>query len=267
MFKIYSLRTCALFIIATVLCVSTNALAQSTYGFGSAKGQCSFWTMLFPISLQQPDDEPMDYKVNIFWIGADSIVGMDNYYDFYETPYNQLAWPSGAAAGTSTPVCTGQAECVTAGIGSVGRGISAYDSIKQEFPNETVKVYSGKPDGSGKLTWVYLPVRKMKLLRIEVFTPYTDKVAAHVGFVEPLWFEYRATGSGSQLKLKGWGSTTAKEHQGEIVLPDTFDPVTTIDIQVWFGRWDSAAYQGVTPKAHIDPASSAQIDRIPASCK
>ncbi|EIY7072659.1 hypothetical protein MOH81_003141 [Salmonella enterica] len=51
------------------------------------------------------------------------------------------------------------------------------------------------------------------------------------------------------------------------MLPDTFDPVTTIDIQAWFGRWDSAAYQGVTPKAHIDPASSAQIDRIPANCK
>lgn len=264
MAKKFHVNTVMALAFTAALFTTSNSLASAIYGFGSGPGSCSFWTMPFPISVQQPDDEPVDYFYNIIWVADDRVKGMDEYRDFYNTVYGQDAWPTGITAGTDAPHCTQDGQCVTQGTGVVGKGISAYDSLTQEFSGSKVRVASAHPDGTGVLTWINLPVRKFKVLRIEVFNPYTGRVPVHLGFVEPIYFEYRPTGNGSELQLVKWGSTA--NNTSNIVLPGKFNPVQTLDIQVWFQRTDSVAYQGITPKAHIDPLSAEQIKRIPASC-
>lgn len=261
----YKSKTRVALVAAAMLFCTADSLAGGTYGFGNSKG-CDLWRLPFPISLQQPGNERQDYDVNLIWIDDDSVSGMDKYYDFYQDHNGRSSWPSSpiGAIGGSKPYCTGSTECVTSGHGSVGKGISAYDNLVNEFSKDAVNVYKFRPNGAGNLTWLYLPTHKVKLLRIEVFTPYTGYVGSLVGYEEPIYFEYRATGNGSEMKLKEWGSTADK--QNYIDLPETFDPVLVSDIQVWFtryGRYDPAIY----PKTAIHSLSDEQIARVPGSCK
>ncbi len=266
MVRTFCVKTTRALAVTAALLTSSGSLATSaTYGFGGGAGACSFWNMLLPITIQQPNDEPAEYQFNVMWVADDGVTGMDEYYDFFTTPYGQDGWPAGVAVGTDTPFCIGDTECVTPGIGYVGGGISAYKTLLQEF-GDKLKVESGQPWGDGRLYWIYLPVRKLKMLRIEVFNPYQGGVGVHKGFVEPISFEYRPSGNGkSQLKKVDQKSTA--KNQSFISLPDLFDPVKTSDIQVWFQRTDKAlALQGITPKAHIDPLTAEQQKRIPAGC-
>lgn len=264
MVKKYALKVCTAFVAVVSLLVSTNVLAKATYGFGSAGAGCSLWTMLFPISFQQPNNDMAAYFYNIIWIDDDSIKGMDEYYDFYQTMYNQSAWPSAVATGTDTPKCSGATECpvLDSKLAPKGYVTSAYDAIKQKYPSDTVKISTGQPIGSGGLTWRYLPVRKLKLLRIEVFIHQTQYSPAVKTFVEPIYFEYRSTGNGTELKLAEQVPNTA-----DIILPETFSPVLTSDIQVWFQRTGLDNFTDIASKAHIDPLSTTQIERVPESCK
>lgn len=265
--KRYLSKFIALTLVTGALCTSTSALAGNAYGFGSLNGGCSLWSMLYPISVQQPDDEPVSYYVNFIWIEEDSYKGMEEYADFFTTPYGQNAWPSGVniLRDDGKANCTGDDECTGADISEVNIGISAYNNLKAEFPDKKVNVAKVRPNGAGALTWVYLPLRKVDLLRIEVFTPM-GLIGTSNTYVEPIYFEYRATGNGSELKLKEWGSTS-ENNTSYIILPDTFNPVLTSDIQVWFTRTSSKPTAGITPKAHIDALTSAQIDRVPSGCK
>ncbi|MDH1126968.1 hypothetical protein [Enterobacter sp. GD03975] len=261
----------AAFITACAALTSLNGIAAQKFGFGTvtkpSSDSCSLWGSLYPISVQQPEDEPVKYYVNFIWVEANSYKGIDEYADFYITPYSQNAWPSSINILTDggQAFCMGDGECTSATVSEVNKGISAYENLKAEFPDKKVSVVKAQPDGTGILKWFYLPLRKVDLLRIEVFTPL-GSLTADNEYVEPVFFEYRATGKGSELKLHEWGSTS--DDKTYISLPETFNPVLTSDIQVWFTRTNQAGPAwGITPKAHIDFVTTAQSDRVPSSCK
>lgn len=260
----------AAFITACAALTSFNGIAAQKFGFGTVTkggaGACPLWAMLYPISIQQPEDEPARYYVNFIWVESNSYKGIDEYPDFFTTPYNQDAWPKGAniMRDGGQAYCVGDDDCTSADISELNKGISAYNNLKAEFPDQHVSVVRTRPDSKGELVWYYLPLRRVDVLRIEVFTSLN--VGMFNQYVEPIYFEYRATGKGSELKLKEWGSTS--DNKSYISLPDTFDPILTSDIQVWFTRTSNdSPTSGITPKAHIDALTSAQIDRVPSGCK
>ncbi|MEB4676971.1 hypothetical protein MXL54_19635 [Enterobacteriaceae bacterium G50] len=251
-----------------LLAFSSASSADGKYGFAPGGiSQCSMWTLLFPISFQIPNDD-IPVKFNVIYVEGDGIKGMDEYYDFYKTPYGQSAWPVNpvTSTGDDTPVCTKVNECYNYGPGGVGYGQSDYNNIHAKYGDAT-KVMTNVPNADTSLTWFYIPVRKLKLLRVELFTPYTGTVAVHQGYVEPVSFEYTATGNSDELRLTDMKSTA--DNSSFIILPTTFRPTHTLDIQVWLTKTGDTAYQGLTPQAHIDQIQSndARLQQIPENCK
>ncbi len=258
----------ALMATAMFLC-ATDALAGGVYGFGSrSSGQkCDLWTLPFPVAFQKPTkNERYDYDVNVIWVDDDSVRGMDKYYNLYRTPDGKSTWTNSPRVmnGQSTLYCEKSNQCTIDG-GSVGKGISAYDNLVQEFSKDSVHVYAFSPNSNGDYTWLYLPVHKVKVLRVEYFTPYDGAERTGLkSFVEPLYFEYRATGNGSEMKLNGWGSTSV--NTGSVKLPDTFDPVLSSDIQVSIIR-DGSVSSDDSPKVVIHSLDNSQLAIVPGTCK
>jgi len=257
------------FISIMIMSFSMNVLAGAIYKFGTP---CTFDTMLFPISFQHSSDSDdlMDFYYNIIWIDGTNNQGIDSYYNFFIPPYNnQNGWPAGVGSGKDTPKCTGttpSTACANTKYAKKNHGVSAYDFLKSEFGENSLKVMSGKITATGNsLNWLYLPVRRVKLLRIEVFTPPEIRTISTTDFSpEPLYFEYRGDG---ELTLKESGTTThyANKNMPSVYLPQTFSPVLSQDIQIWFGNIES--YNEVEPRAHIDPLTSSMLNQIPAGCK
>lgn len=261
--KKYFSKIIVLTLAAGAWCCSSSVLAGNGYGFGSLSGGCSFWSTLFPISFNRTaDGAAKSYSANIIWVSDDFIKGMDDYADFYSSS----AWPSAIPKGDDQPVCAASA-CTVSPYNVVGTGLSAYNDIKKEFPNEKVKVKSFALLATSNGTWVDMPVRKYKLLRLEVFIPYTtwDMAAGDSAYSEPLYFEYRATGNGSEMQLKEWGSTA--ELKSNITLPDKFNPVLSSQIDVWFNFTDKKNIKAIYPTVKVRSLSDTQLARVPAACK
>lgn len=253
--RFLSLRT--LFMVACLTLPTGVVNAGAIYKFGS---RCPLDTSPLPISFQQPDDDVVSYRYNIIWVEGDGIDGLDKFYDLYQTPYNQSAWPRGFASGRGGVTCaSASSECPHT---------SKYSSIVGTYGSDTL-AWSDAPNGAAALSWTYVPVRKLKFLRIEVFIQSVALRPSEAGDqTEPIYFQYEATGNGNELRLTESGSTS--DDKSSIVLPTTFNPLLVSDIQVWFERVPSLSYaylRNTKPKAHIDSFSQTQMSLVPESCK
>lgn len=259
-------RICAALITACVLFSSGSALADARYGFAA---KCRLWSELLPVSFQHDpkDNEPHTY--NVIWINGEGISGLDADYSLFQLNNGVSNFPANVGSGRDTPQCTKTYNgCAYEDWGSVGKGISGYDSLKSEFPSETVKVASGSlPQYDGSLQWIYIPVRKLKVLRIELFTPWVSGAthAASKSYNQPLYFEYRATGNGSELKLKSWGSTS--DITSAVGLPDVFNPVDVVGIQAWTDEHNNHDWSGLDPGAGVVYLTEEQKKSVPGSCR
>ena len=258
-------RICAAWITACTLFSSGSALADAKYGFAA---RCDLWSTLLPISFQHDVNDNEHHVYNIIWIDGEGVSGLESYYSLYRHHSGASTWPNGIASGKDTPQCTGTYNaCAYEDWGSVGKGISAYDSLKREFPSETINVTSGNLARTSDALWLYLPVRKFKLLRVELFTPYTSGPGnkASQTYNEPLSFEYRATGNGSELKLQSWGSTS--DITSSVKLPNVFNPTETAEIQVWTDEHNNHDWSGLDPAVTVDSFTTEQMKLVPESCR
>lgn len=253
--------------------VSANVAAEQKFGFGTRQGSCSLWLMPFPISLQRMYYNVTNWKYdfNVIWIDDTGNKGLDSYVDFYSSS-GKSTWIKDILNGSDTPICTKTdgSGCVEPKYAAVGHGVSAYDQIKKEYSGDKVKVFSGSIVENGDFYGIYyLPVRKVKLLRVEIFTPFTDGRDIDMS-VEPLFFEYRKTGAGDELHLTSSGSTTPRN--SGIVLPDTISLTkTTSEIHVWVEDPTVAeapyAWNNVKPGTSFISMSAAQVAAIPEACQ
>lgn len=254
-----------------MLGISLDANASSKYGFAFSIKPCPLWTTFFPLSFQVPDDKGTrnaSPQFNIIYISGDTVKHMDDYYDLY-LPGNVRVWPERPFLinGKDTAICLSSGQCVTSGYGSVGKGISAYNNIVAEFPDDKVKVLSDSAYGNGDITWIFLPLRKLKLLRIEYFTPYTGRESIHFGYVEPLFFEYRSTGNGDEMQLKSKGGTARGGDYSRVKLPEKIKFTSLSAIQIWLEREGGAAYQDLLPAAATVNFTQQQLALVPENCQ
>lgn len=262
---------------------SLTAQSSENYGFSAGIWPCPLWSTFFPISFQVPSDDATKNYVkpifNIIYISDSNIKTMDDFYDIYNVKGNAV-WPSNSwpyvANGRSQVVCRNDGECVTKGYGQVGRGISAYNNIKAEFPGETINVSSGSAFGNGDITWFELATRKLKLLRVEYFTPYTDgsnlppmlRNSDNKKYTEPLFFEYRATGNGDEMKIKESGGTAYGVNYNDLNLPEYIKLTRLSAIQVWLNASsNNNLWQRIYPGAGMVSFTDNQTALIPANCQ
>lgn len=271
MMKVNYRNAWAILFCIVMLGMSLDVGASSKYGLAFSIKPCPLWQIFFPLSFQVPDDKETrnaSPQFNIIYIAGDTVKHMDDYYDLY-LPGNVRVWPQSPFLlnGKDTAICLSSGQCVTSGYGSVGKGISAYNNILAEFPDDKVKVLSSSAYGDGDITWFFLPLRKLKLLRIEYFTPYTGRESVHFGYVEPLFFEYRATGNGDEMQLKGKGGTARGGDYSRVKLPDKIKLTALSAIQIWLEREGDAAYQDLLPAAHTVNFTQQQLALVPANCQ
>ncbi|MBE3514034.1 hypothetical protein [Enterobacter cloacae complex sp. I2] len=268
-----SAKVLTVFVTVLLSLVSANVAAEQKFGFGTRQGSCSLWLMPFPISLKRSyyNVPGWKYDFNVIWIDDTGNKGLDNYVDLYTSAGNST-WIKDILNGSDKPICTKTdgSGCVQAKFAAVGHGVSAYDQIKKEYSGDKVKVFSGSMDENGDYYWIYyLPVRKVKLLRVEIFTPFTGGKEIDES-VEPLFFEYRKTGAGDELHLTSSGSTAPKN--SGIVLPDTISLTKTIsEINVWvedpYVSEAPNAWDNVKPGTSFISTSAAQVAAIPEACQ
>ena len=250
---------------------ASPAISANKYGFVSDIRRCSLWDTFFPLSSQVPNDKATrnaDPRFNIFYITGTRVKHMDDYTDLYY-PGGVRVWPQSPylTPGQNTAICQNAGECVTPGRGSVGKGISAYNNLKSEFPNDTIKVGTGSAYDDGDITWGFLATRKLKLLRSEYFTPYTGTDSVHVGYVEPLYFEYRETGNGDEMQLVAMGGTARNGDFSRVKLPQKIKLTALSAIQIWLVREGDGAYQDLLPAAGVVYFTSSQMALIPENCR
>lgn len=270
------------FILAMFSACSLTAHGGENYGFSSSIFPCSLWSTFFPISFQVPSDDLTRNFVrpvyNIIYITDDKIKGMDDFYDLYNVK-GKYVWPTTPTLtnGRKTPVCRKVGDCVIKGYGGVGSGVSAYYDIVSEFPSETVKVHSDSAYSDGSISWVFLPMRKLKLLRIEYFTPYTEDTYVPLPYrnseskkyTEPLFFEYRATGNGDEMMLRESGGTTYGANFNNVKLPQYIRLTHLSAIQIWLNTKDSDGdpWRRIYPSTTTVNFTDSQSALIPANCQ
>lgn len=304
MSETYYSKCCAAFI-AAALFVSTDVLADAVYGFGSHQ-QCRGLEMPFPIGIQQPGNSEAEHYFNVIWVD-DTNTGLDKYESLYINGNGVKSWFPNISPSTYVYPddihCTGgldysvdRSGCVWPAFADYDHGVSAFKLLQDEFGAKNVKVIKGQPDSSGKLTWVYLPVRKVKLLRIEWFTSTQPTKnpddSMGNGSPEPLFFEYRATGNGDELKLvtgtrempaipwakglvdeyiataavarsvKITGSTLEDQSRFDIsILKDTFSMTKYSDIQfrLLYKNYKGSDWESLVPTAQFNPFNADQL--------
>lgn len=249
----------AVLISAGMLFPAGDTLAAGTYGFSGASKNCPLWGTLFPIRFYHARLKGLTFEVNIIWIDDNTVENLPKYKELYHSPDGTSTWiidPIVLIPGTNA-FCEGASDCVK--NGSVNRGVTRYQELVAEFPNEEVHVTKLTPNTDGYWTHVYLPARKVKLLRIEYFM-----LNDNPDLVEPIYFEYRAAGKGSQLALKEWGSSLPDSYLSSVNMPDIFDPSLTSDVMV---KLEAQFASVQVPKIAMETYTQQQLDIVPDSCK
>ncbi|MFY2738480.1 hypothetical protein [Pseudocitrobacter faecalis] len=291
------------FVIALLsLSCSSMTSASGKYAFADMSGgagSCSLGVTPFPISFKydQGGGDLVYMHFNMFYV-HDDVQGMDDYFDFYTNGENSGGefdfWPSTPAMGkgNDNPQCTdtdlnenGQIDdnppgytekCVT-GVDSsnrqsyINKGVSDYSRILNMYPaSGELKVVTDIVPTNGSRYKMLLDVRKIKYLRVEVFTPYTGSVAMHKGYVEPVYFEY-IKDSNNWLKLTdSYGSTTQyiTKEQLKGMLPDRINLNLLSDIRVKLDSYNgSTNFSSKVPNLEFVSLTPEQQLRVPDSCK
>ncbi|HCD7428057.1 MULTISPECIES: hypothetical protein [Citrobacter] len=251
-----------------------QAFSANKYGFGSVLRMCPFWSTPFPVGFRMPapglKTYVLDMEVNLIYISADNTADIDDYVNLYNVNGVET-WPgTGILKGNATAACKTSSACQKSSSGTVGKGVSAYDSLAAEFTGEDIRVAqkSISPSSSSSFTWFYLPVRKYKLLRIEVFVP--NQLDNGVGHSEPFFVEYRAAGNKDELQLVSMGGTAAAGNFNGVNLPDTLRLTQNSGLQIWLNHSTSTPADDVSdllPYAKVFPFQSTQLASLPESCQ
>lgn len=261
-------------LLSALFLASVTAQGAQKYGLSDSLQYCELRDTFFPLSFQVPSaDWVSTYarpKFNVIYISAGKRKHVDDYTDLYNIK-NQFVWPSHLMSGLDTAFCQNSGNCVTKGKGSVGQGISAYKDLVAEFPDDDVKVLANAPSYEGDLTWYSLPIRYLKLLRVEFFTPYSGPVGvftqSYNQYVEPLYFEYRATGNKDEMQLTAVGGTAAGANFNGVNLPEKIRLTSYAAIQVWLSSSTGDPWKTLLPYAHTVDMSDSQKALIPDNCK
>lgn len=255
------------------------AHADPKYGFSDSIRPCALWDTFFPISFQVPSDVSIkNYSkpvFNIMYIAAGNFQHMNDFADLYKVGNSSdRVWPTNpyVISGDDSAICQDSGACVTKGYGAVGKGISAYKNLAAEFPNDNIVVLSDSPYYNGDAAWYYLPTRYVKLLRIELFTPYTGPVqyfsADYNEHVEPLYFEYRETGNKDELQLVASGGTVSSANFSGVKLPNKIRLTALSGVQIWLGTTSAAdPWDRLIPYARTVDFTNSQMAIVPANCK
>lgn len=266
-------------LLCTLALTSGIANADQKYGFSDSLRPCTLWDTFFPISFQIPSDTITQNFVkpafNIMYIAAGNYQHMNDFADLYKIGNSSVrVWPTDpyVLSGNDAAICQDSGSCVTKGYGAVDKGISAYKNLAAEFPNDNIVILSDVANRNGNITWFYLPTRYVKLLRIEFFTPYTrpvgsfsDKYNEHV---EPLYFEYRATGNKDELQLFASGGTVSSANFSGVKLPNKIRLTALSGVQIWLDTIsDANPWARLIPYAHTVDFTESQMAIVPANCK
>ncbi|HHK9551815.1 hypothetical protein VB265_13170 [Enterobacter sichuanensis] len=270
-------------LLAALTLSSLTAQSAEKYGFSAGIRPCPLWSTFFPISFMVPGDNLTESYVkpifNVIYISDSNLKTMDDFFDIYNINGSNI-WPSNSwpyvGNGRDKAVCQNDGDCVTKGYGQVGRGISAYKKIKTEFPGETVKVMSSTAYGDGDITWFELATRKLKLLRVEYFTPYTGdgnlplvlRNSDNEKYTEPLFFEYRATGNGDEMKLEETGGTAYGVNYDNLNLPVyiKLTRLSAIHVQLHKKSSNNNPWQRIYPSVGMVSFTDKLTALVPASC-
>lgn len=297
--KLYKFKKVTAIILMLTGALSTIASAASgKYGFSSSGGtsSCSFAETPFPLSFKytQGGSSEVFMYFNIFYV-HDDVSGMADYVDFYTSSVaGQIYWPTTPifAKGLDTPLCTmddlnnnGKYDdkdgayserCSTYVTGSgnkdayINKGVSDYDRVKGMYPGAgELKIAADIAPTNDARYKMLIDVRKIKYLRIEVFTPYTGTVAMHKGYVEPAYFEYTKDGN-NWLKRTAYGTTASyiSPEQYKEMLPERINLNLLSDIQVDLDSYGgSTNFSSKVPNISFVALSSDQQSQLPDSCK
>ncbi|MGG5838418.1 hypothetical protein [Huaxiibacter chinensis] len=201
----FSLKKTTLIFLSALVVLTHTAHAEQKYGFAT---KCKKTDALFPISFIIDDelDNFAGMAYNVIYIPEDQagradIAKLYKNSDGYD--YTTQKQEVGRVAGTdlyglfhdndsagamtsyiSQPVCTAKNPCQNAPSGwkpTVNHGMSAYDDIREQFPNDNVIVHSGMFPSLSNVdlrTTLFLPTRNFKLLRVEIM-PVTNGYSPH----------------------------------------------------------------------------------------
>ncbi|MCM7885064.1 hypothetical protein [Enterobacter sichuanensis] len=254
------------------------AQGAEKYGFSAGLKRCALWDTFFPISFQIPDLQNARFApkpvFNVIYIAGDDTQHMDDFFDLYSVG-GKPVWPMTPllADGRSQPKCRKNGDCIESGKGGVGKGVSAYDSIVSEaaLKNDAKKVLADSPYTGGGILWLYLPTRKLKLLRVEFFTPSrgTYGPISDKGYVEPLFFEYRATGKHDEMELTAMGGTAAGNNFNGVNLPPKIKLTWLSAIQIWLQRDGNSGnlWQDLIPYTNMVYFNETQMAQVPSNCQ
>ncbi|MCM7590410.1 hypothetical protein M8S10_16530 [Enterobacter chuandaensis] len=205
-------------------CTLFSAQTQADQKFGFAK-KCSLPDAPMPIKFKVHDylSNFDGIAFNIIYIPADESERGDLYSLYTNSDgFNYLSQKPSTRrgitsdvishvnnpAGTmgsylSKPVCTTKEECQTYPVDwnpSLNHGLSGYQHLQSEFPNDFIYVHSGMfPTLSDDTidTTIFTMTRNFKLLRVEIFSvtnigdPHVDPDWMQTIGAEPIVFEYR----------------------------------------------------------------------------
>lgn len=272
-----------------------NAYAvKGKYGFSPSGDSnvtgCTFDQTPLPIRVTRDHDTTNAVvKFNIFYV-KDGITGMNDYIDFYTSladhvPAKNTAeedeqfWPDTPymLKGRDKPVCAGVEECYIdlshPGVGGYDMGRSRYDTFKDKYTKEELKIAGDIASDSGRAYRQYIDVRKIKFLRVEVFTPNKSTDSIHMGYTEPLYFEYsKVAGTNRTLALTSYGTTSPKDkippdEDLAIKLPKEINTNEIYYINVYINSLTQSAYQGKIPQVDFFMLSGSQLNKLSANCR
>lgn len=259
-----------LWMIFAVLILMASPLqgrAANKYGFGDVLGACSLWQTFFPLGFRKANTSlsNINAEVNIFYVTMDGIKGMDDYVDLYSVQ-GTTVWPTEPwlFKGDAPPICTTASECQS-GQGTVGKGVSAYNSLLSEYSNGTLKVaqQSISPTSTTNSTWFFLPVRMLTLLRIEIFIP--NKIPDGKNASEPFFVEYRGTSDDGNLKRTDIGGTA---DFSRVNLPETINLNNLSGIEIWLNNTnDLKPISGFVPEGAAYTLTTSMSGIVPDNCK
>lgn len=272
--NIFSRKTMAVLGCLWFVFSTPQAFSAEKYGLGDILRICPLWSTPFPVGFRMPEPSllakfELDMAVNLIYISADNTADIDDYTNLYYVDGVET-WP-GILKGNATAACKTSSACQKSSSGTVGKGVSAYDSLAAEFAGEDLRVAQKSIDPTDKspFTWFYLPVRKYKLLRIEVFVP--NQLDDGVGHSEPFFVEYRATGNRDELQRVSMGGTAAGANFNGVNLPETLRLTQNSGLEIWLNHSTSSNptddVSDLLPYAKVFPFRSEQLASLPESCR
>ncbi|MGX5027782.1 hypothetical protein ACWKYF_12645 [Enterobacter asburiae] len=218
------IKVLAAFLLSACTLFGAQTQAEQKFGFAKVK-KCSLPDAPMPLKFKVHDylSNFDGVAYNIIYIPEDES-GRGDLYNLYTNSdgFNYLSQKpetsrgftknavsyvndSAGAMGNylSKPVCMTKQECQTYPEDwnpTVNFGLSAYNDIKNEFPNDFIYVHSGMfPSLSDDTidTTIFTMTRNFKLLRVEIFAvsnvgdPHVETDWMHDIGAEPIVFEYR----------------------------------------------------------------------------